>query len=36
LSSAEDVLQKLDLDRYVIPTDIPRVSLLKAGRYDES
>src|SRR6266542_2006101 len=31
---ADDVFRQLDPDRFVIPTDIPALSLLKAGRFD--
>src|SRR5260370_20127575 len=34
--SAERIFKVVDPDRFVIPTDIPSLSLLKAGRFDDS
>lgn len=31
---AAEVLQRIEFDRFVLPTDIPRLYLLKAGRFD--
>ncbi len=33
-AAPEDVFERLRHDRFVIPTDIPALSLLKAGRFD--
>lgn len=34
--SADRIFKVVDPDRFVIPTDIPALSLLKAGRFDDS
>lgn len=33
--AASDLIERLELDRFILPTDIPHLSLLKAGRFDE-
>jgi hypothetical protein len=33
---AAALLRTIDLDRYVLPTDFPRLHVLKAGRFDEA